>query len=143
MPAFSTTVGTKPTSPFQSGVSPPGSTQRTTRTLSILGPAVQLVAKNQVADGPGAVDDRDLRRTCSRFSRAYQMAQRIGGMAIPPPMKIRFLPFHFSIGIAVAVGAAEADRVAFLDVPQGLGHAAGAAEAELDEVLPVRNWSRC
>ena len=62
-------------------------------------------------------------------------ADRRHGDAAADEDQVLALPlFH---RIAVAVGAAKADGVALVDVPQGLGDAARSAEAELDEVRPV------
>ena len=59
-PVSSRTVGTKPTLPFQSGVSPPGSTVVTRRTSLAAGPLGQFVLVDQVGHGAGAVEDRDV-----------------------------------------------------------------------------------
>src|SRR5512138_3015281 len=40
----------------------------------------------------------------SRFSRQYQIAQRTGGMAIPPATKIRLRPSHCSVGYQLPYG---------------------------------------
>src|SRR5208337_2978953 len=89
------------------------------------------------ADGAGAVDDGDIAESLGILQGIPDGAAD-GGHGDSAADEDEVFPLPLLHGVAVAVRAAEADRIPFVNLPQRLGHLSRLAEAELEEIVPVR-----